>query len=259
MVLRDTDKAALWRDGIAKFPGVVPPDKVAAALRAINASLGSEGIDPEKLPTFRAQSYAPEVTRTSVITDLLTATPMWDIAQEAIGADMIEPVSSGQIALRFPSMDEPHDPHPHIDGMYTPLNGVKKGTIANFTALVGVFLSDVPQPYAGNFTVWPGTHRRYAEYFRERGPQSLLEGMPEVELPEPMQVTAKAGDAVLCHYQVGHGIAGNASPHTRYAIFFRLHRKGHDEIRWECMTDIWREWDGMRDVVEEAERAAAKA
>ena len=65
----------------------------------------------------------------------------------------------------------------------------------------------------------------------------------------PQQLIADPGDAVLCHYQLGHGIGGNSSPHIRYAIYFRLSHIEHDANHWECMTDIWREWDGMRDVL----------
>jgi ectoine hydroxylase-related dioxygenase (phytanoyl-CoA dioxygenase family) len=114
---------------------------------------------------------------------------------------------------------------------------------------LGVFLSDVPSDLAGNLSVWPGTHHLYERYFRQYGPQTLLEGMPPIELAEARQITAQAGDAVLCHYQLAHGVAGNGSPHTRYAIFFRLSHVDHDAVHWECMTDIWREWDGMVDTV----------
>ncbi len=79
--------------------------------------------------------------------------------------------------------------------------------------------------------------------------EALLEGMPTVPLASSRQLTGEPGDAVLCHYQLGHGIAGNTSPHIRYAIYFRLKHVDHDAIHWECMTDIWREWAGMREVV----------
>ncbi len=250
MQLTQTQKQSLYEDGLVRLPGIVPPETVNAALRGVNGSLGSAGIDPKDLVTFRSQSYCPELQRSKAITDLLMASPLWELAESAIGPGAISPVDSGQIALRFPSPDQPpHDPHPHIDGMHTPHNGVPAGTIWNFTALVGVFLSDVPGPYAGNFTVWPGTHRTYESHFREHGPESLLQGMPTVSLPEPEQVTARAGDAILAHYQLGHGIAGNASPHIRYAVFFRLLHIDHDSVRNACMTDIWREWAGMADVV----------
>lgn len=252
MELTAHQKQQLFQDGYVKLPGMVPRDKVDAALRAINASLGSEGIDPAKLATFRAQTYTPELRNSPAITDLLNDTPLWDAAESAIGTEQIKPVTAGQIALRFPVLDEAAEPRPHIDGMYTPTNGVPEGTIANFTALVGVLLSDLSGPYAGNFTVWPGTHRMYEQYFREHGPQALLQGMPKVELPQPVQITGQAGDAVLVHYQLAHGIAGNSSPHIRYAIFFRLHHVNHDNVHWECMTDIWLEWAGMQGVAETA-------
>jgi len=249
MELTHEQKQMFYEKGYVKLPGIVPRPLIDSALRAINASIGAQGIPPDQLPILRSRSYCPELQSEPAITNLLTASPLWDMAETAIGLGCIKPVRSGQIALRFPSMDPPGEPHAHIDGMYTPTNGVPKGTIGNFTALIGVMLSDLPGDYAGNLAVWPGTHHLFEAYFRDNGPQALLEGMPPVALPEPVQVTGTAGDAVLCHYQLGHGIAGNSSPHIRYAIYFRLSHRDHDSIHWECMTDIWREWAGMRDVV----------
>ena len=39
--------------------------------------------------------------------------------------------------------------------------------------------------------------------------------------------------------------------HPRYAIFFRLSHVDHAEHRWDAMTDIWMEWEGMREIVAE--------
>ena len=253
MELSLAQRRALYEDGYVVLPGVVPPAGVRHALRAINASLGSRGMNPDLLTQFRAQTYCPEITGTEPISDLMNRSPLWDLCESAVGRGQLRPVRGGQIALRFPVEGEPGRPGPHIDGMYSPTNGVRKGTIANFTALAGVFLSDVPEPFSGNFSVWPGTHRLFEQHFREVGPQALLEGMPKVEMPQHRQITARAGDAILCHYQLAHGVAGNGSPHVRYAIFFRLSHVDHDSVHWECMTDIWREWAGMREVVEAAE------
>jgi len=254
MELNSAQKRSFYRDGFLRLPGAVPQELVDEARRAINASLGDRGIDPAQLTTFRAQSYCPELQSASIITDLLNTSSVWSSAESAIAPGQIRPVTSGQIALRFPSTEPLRPPHPHIDGMYTPSNSVPKGTISNFTALVGVVLSDIPRADMGNLTVWPGSHLQYEQYFRDRGPQALLEGMPNVALLEPVQLTGEPGDAVLCHYQLGHGIAGNSSPDIRYAIYFRLSHVDHDAIHWECMTDIWREWAGMRDVLS-AQRA----
>jgi len=249
MELTPEQKQRLYRDGFVQLPGAVPRTLVDSALRAINASLGNEGIDPAQLTKFRSQSYCPELQNAPVIADLVRGSSVWSFAESAIGRGKIEPLGRGQIALRFPSLDPPRAPHPHLDGMYTPTNGVPKGAIRNFTALVGIVLGEIRGPDMGNLTVWPGSHLEYEQYFRERGPEALLEGMPNVALSEPVQVMGEPGDAVLCHYQLGHGIAGNSSPNIRYAIYFRLTHVDHDAIHWECMTDIWREWAGMRDVL----------
>lgn len=227
------------------LPGIVPPTQVEAALHTINRALGDRGMDPALLAQFRSRSYTPEEQRTPAITGLYTQTPLRALTEQLLG--QVRPVESGQIALRFPNTAAPRPPHAHIDGVHTPTNGVPRGEIHNFTALVGVFLSDVPGADCGNFTVWPGSHLRHAEYFRAHGPRSLLDGMPPLDLGGPRQITARAGDALLCHYLLGHGVAQNASPHVRYAVFFRLTQADHAAVRWEAMCQPWLEWPGLAD------------
>jgi hypothetical protein len=249
MQLTHYQKQELYERGYLHIPGVVPQIMADAALRAINHSVG-EGMNAEDMTRMRAQTYCRELTREPVITDLINRTPAWSLAESAIGVGKIKPVGSGQIALRFPGMQDPPAPaRPHLDGMHSPTNGVPEGTIQNFTALLGILLSDLPGPHMGNFTVWPGTHHLYERYFREHSPQSLLNGMPQVPLPEPHPIIGRAGDIVFCHYQLAHGVTPNVSPHVRYAVFFRLTHVEHEAQKWESMTDIWREWEGMREIV----------
>ena len=249
MELTRLQKREIHDKGFVRVPGVVPTLMVNAARRAINHSIG-QGMDKADMTRYRSQSFCPELQRAPVIADLLNRTPAWALAESAVGLGNLGPCGGGQIALRFPSDQEPSGSIGcHLDGMYSPNNGVREGAIDNFTMLLGVMLSDVPDPYAGNFTAWPGTHRLYETYFREHGPQSLLQGMPSVDLPVPEQVMGRAGDVVLCHYQIAHGVAPNASPNVRYMIFFRLQHVEHESRNWECMTDVWREWDGIRSLV----------
>jgi hypothetical protein len=247
--LSNEQRQAFFQDGFVRLPGVVPDEMVHGALAAINGSLGTQGIDWHQHAGKGTAPYCPGLGREPVITDLYNASPVREYAESAIGRDKVLPVTGAQIALRFPSPGPERAPVPHLDGMHTPTNGVPAGTIGNFTMLVGVFLSEVPKPFCGNFSVWPGTHHQYETYFREHGPQSLLDSMPPIELPEPHQVVAKPGDAVLVHYQLAHAAALNtASPHIRYALFFRLTHVDHEAQKWEAMTDIWREYDGIRGV-----------
>ena len=245
MQLSHAQKQEFYQHGYVKVPGVVPQMMVDAAVRAINASLG-EGIDPTQVPIYRSRSFCPELQREPVITDLVNKTPALPLAESLIGSGKIKPVGAGQIALRFPTLqDPPGPPRPHLDGMHAPNNGVPAGTIRNFTMLLGVALSDVTTTFAGNLAVWPGTHHLYEEYFREHGPLALLNGMPPIDIPKPVQVMAKAGDIIMAHYQLAHGVTPNVSPHPRYAIYFRLHHVDHDAVGLDAMTDIWREWEGM--------------
>jgi len=250
MKLSHEQKVSLLENGYVHIRNAVPRVMIDQALRAINHSVG-QGMNVEDMVTFRAQSFCPEIKNTPVISDLLNRTPAWPLAESVLGTGMIREVKGGQIALRFPNLaDPPARPGCHLDGMHTPTNGVPKGKISNFTMLVGVFLSDLPETNAGNFTVWPGSHRIFEQYFREHGPESLLEGMPKVPMPEPVQVTAKAGDIVLCHYQLAHGVAPNVSPHARYAVFFRLTHVDH-HLDWKApMTNLWLHWPGIREILE---------
>lgn len=250
-MLTGPQKQEFYERGFIVVPGVVPRIMIDAALRAINNSVG-EGISKEDIATTRSQSYAKELAQAPVIVDLLNKTPAWALAESLIGPGKISPVTGGQIALRFPSLnDPPRTLGGHLDGMYTPFNGVPEGTIQNFTVLAVILLSDLPNAYSGNFTVWPGSHHLFEKYFREHGPDSLLSGMPPMETGDPVQITGRAGDVVLCHYQVKHTAGPNASPHVRYASIYRLYHVDHGSCRKEAMTDIWLEWDGMRETVAE--------
>jgi ectoine hydroxylase-related dioxygenase (phytanoyl-CoA dioxygenase family) len=135
---------------------------------------------------------------------------------------------------------------------------VGDGEVQNFTALVGILLSDLPVENAGNFTVWPGTHRSHERYFQENGADVLLteeafrtaHKSPNVPLPQPHQITGKAGDMILTHYQLVHAAGPNVWHHIRYACFFRL---DHVERRndWKKpLTDIWLHWPGIREAMQ---------
>lgn len=249
MKLTYVQKQSMLQDGYIKVPGVIPRVMVDDAMRHINHSVG-QGMNVSDMTVFHAQSFCPELQGHAVISDLYNKTPVADLVQSLLGEGMARPAQRGQIALRFPSLqDPPGQPGCHLDGMYTPTNGVPQSKISNFTMLVGVLLSPVRSEYAGNFTVWPGTHTIYEQYFRENGPEALLNGMPKVELPQPIQTTGEPGDVFLVHYQLAHGVALNVSPFPRYAIFFRVKHVDHDKDWKAPMTDIWLHWPGIREIM----------
>ncbi|GMA60393.1 phytanoyl-CoA dioxygenase family protein [Alicyclobacillus fastidiosus] len=250
MNLTYAQKKAFYENGFIKIPGVVPQIMVDSALKAINHSIG-EGLSAEDMVIMRAQSYCKELVHEPVITDLFNKTAAWELSESLLGQGHVPAVSGGQIALRFPGLqDPPHKPGSHLDGMYTPTNGVPQGTIQNFTMLVGVYLNSVRLENAGNLTVWPGTHHTFEEYFREHGAEALLEGMPKVDMPDPVQITVEPGDVVFAHYQLAHGTAPNISPNVRYAIYFRLTHTDFDRSQWQApMRNIWMHYPGIRELL----------
>lgn len=245
--LTDDQKRFMIENGYLQVPGAVPRELVDQARKAIHADIGERGIPTEKLTTFRAQSYCPDVKGTPAISDLFNASPVRAMVEELLGEGNVKPISGGQIALRFPRLDAQPGGRVggHIDGIPTATNGVKPGTLAHFTMLCGVLLSDLPEEWSGNFTVFPGSHKRYNAWFQQHEPIELAGGMPSVEMGEPKQIPGKAGDVVFAHYLLAHGIAPNASPNIRYAIFFRVFNRRHSGYRPEAVKDMWLDWDGL--------------
>ena len=148
-LLSGPQRESLRDRGYVVLPAAVPRARYEAALRAINASLG-RGLRSEDVPRFRARSFCPELQKADVILDLFRESDASRTASSLVGAEGLERVTTGQIALSFPA-DGPvkAHPHPHLDGLYTPDNGVPEGSVLSFTMLAGIVLSDVTAPDAG--------------------------------------------------------------------------------------------------------------
>jgi hypothetical protein len=245
MKLTIPQKKEFKKKGFLKIPGVVNQKPINVALREINHSLG-KGMDPKKVATYNSTSYCPDLIHKAPILDLLYKTPAWEIIESAIAPRKFKLDGGAQIALRFPVMQTPGVLHPHIDGMYSPNNKIRKGTFYSFTALAGILLSDVPNRFWGNFTAWPGTHSAFADYFLQHGNEVLKRGLPPVRISEPEQIIGKAGDMILSHYLTAHTVVVNVSPFIRYAVFFRIKHVDHEFHGQKVFTDLWHQWPGLR-------------
>lgn len=249
-MLSAQQKTDLVENGYLHLPGAVQAELVDRVVQTINHHLG-QGFPAEELAKWSAQSFFPELQTEAVMTDLFNRSTVIGALRELLGEENVPEHQRVQLALRFPRPvgTPPQPPQPHIDGLHTPTNGVPKGTLGSFTALVGIFLTDVTRDYAGNFAVWPGSHRKMESYFREHGLKEVLnEGRtPQLDYGSPLQIHAKAGDAVIAHYQLLHGVTVNLAPFPRYATFFRITHPLHKENRLECLTNLWLEWPGVRD------------
>lgn len=251
MKLNPAQKRALLEDGYLVAPGLVPRPLVDEALREINHRLG-RGRTQSMDVYADARDYWSEDTDDPAIADLLFKGGLWDLAQAAVGTGKLLRPNTGQIALRFPSVNSSHGgPAAHVDGFYSP--NAKDSKISRFTMLAGVMLSDMPRPYMGNLAVYPGTHKRIAQYIAANGAADLRSGLSgKIDLGPSVQLTGKAGDCVLLHYQLAHDKEQNLSPQIRYMAYWRLWHVDAEAFQAEGLTDIWREWPEI------AELAAAK-
>ncbi len=234
------------RDGYVHFEQLLPPAPVETARRAILRDV-SQHYDTARLVEYNNQSWCPGLRDSRPIKRLFKNKAVQAITDRALGKGRYE-WSNGQIAIRQAhSVEKTYEPAAHIDGIPTSTNGMQGTEIQNFTALAGVFLTEVKSEFAGNFTVWPGSHLVFEQYFRERGKTALTEGMPKVPIGDPVQLRTRPGDVVLCHYQLAHSAAVNVCDTDRIAIFFRLWFNDisgpeNGEQRWHNLTHIWDGW-----------------
>jgi hypothetical protein len=233
--------AALLQDGYCMCPDLAPGPIVEAANDAIRDDL-ARNYDSARQLQYDHESYCPDIRGSRAIRALLenaAVTARVDAAVEY--ANLV--AGPPQIALRRACSASVASPPPaHIDGIATAHNGIVADELQTFTLLVGVFLSDAPQEYAGNFTVWPGSHRQMERYFRQRGPRAMREGMPPIPLCAPRQILTTKGDVILCHYQLAHAAAANVSACDRIAVFFRLSLIDLALHRWRRLIRMWDGW-----------------
>lgn len=256
-MLTPTQKRQFVEEGYLQISGVVPQVLIEAARRAVNHSIGTVGIGGENLDNNRSGFFCSELLDAPVILDLYNKTPVLRIAEALMGEGNVLPVIRAKPYPRFPLAlgEDPPEPRGHLDGIGSGTNGTAKGDYKRgFTAFAVIYLVDVPEPYSGNFTVWPKSHRFFADFFKREGHEILQNGLPRPELPEPpVMITGNAGDLVLVHHQVVHGACANASSNVRHAVISRLRHKDVDQNGYDGYTDIWREWPGLQDVLEPVE------
>ena len=240
--------------GYVKISGAISKAMVDTARQAVNHSIGTLGPNGEDMSKHRAAQFCRDLNGAPVIMDLFNASPVISLAESLMGeGNLQKPIRGAQVAPRFPTVigEVPPEPRGHLDGMGTGTNGMPKGVYRRgFTAFAVIYLADVPEPYSGNFTVWPGSHRFFENYLKREGLEILSNGTPRVDLPEgPDMVTGNAGDLIIAHHQMIHTGGPNASPNIRYAAIARLRHIDCDKNGNEGFQDIWREFPCVREAI----------
>ncbi len=251
-VLSDEQLKEFGERGFLVVPGVVAAEFVAGAHRRIDELIAAE---PPSEGHVGHHFYFPQAAGEPALTAPLTAAgpdgvsggvSAFAYAEALADPGLLEAPEQVQVALNIPPFA--HQPgRPHIDAAISePTPGFQPNS---FTLLAGVFVTDQLTENSGNLWVWPGTHRTHAEYFRERGVEMYC-AYPDIELPEPEQVTARAGDLLLAHYLLGHNIGGNyASETTRRMLYYRISGRGHGKEPARILTEPWYEYGPVRALI----------
>ena len=112
--------------------------------------------------------------------------------------------------------------HFHIDGGLGP-------ALAAFNILFGVALTDVTSDTVGGFHVLPGSHEKFAAYFREQPTDAPVHWGEIKQLGQKKFLTQtdmvvpllRAGDIIVAHSFLAHGTSHNTTSGRRDMIFQR--------------------------------------
>lgn len=240
------DKAFFREHGYLVRHGVLSPAQIRGAQDALWEGIRADRNDPATW--VGAGPRAPVPASHPAIRATLHESPVFALAEELVGKGRLGSGGAPGPHLVYPSGDSDWTgpDHGHLDGYYTPTNGVPEGTVGLFHVGTTIYVDDVV-PRGGGFTLWPGTHRQAAEYFRTHSFLSIAGGSSRdvFDLRDPVEVTGLAGTVCLWHGQLVHSGSKNCARSIRMALIARLARIDLNDIRFETPDDMWQYWEGI--------------
>ena len=244
--LTDEDKSFFKDNGFLIKRDLLRRDQIDRAQDALWGGIEADREDPKTWvgagPRSPAGGSHPDIKAT------LHDTSVFAMAEELVGADTLNPGATPGPALVYPSGDDEWSlpERGHLDGYYTPTNGVPEGTVGLFHVGATIYADEVAHRGAG-FTIWPGTHIQAANYFKAHSCLSLQGGSSRdiFQLPEAVEVTGPMGTVCLWHGQLVHSGSRNCTDRIRMALIARLSRKDLNDIRFETPQDMWHYWAGI--------------
>ena len=244
--------AAFAKDGFVILRQVVPEPLVDDALAFINNFVGqgpsawvldTDAVtEPNDEPKMKLRSSShPSIMQ------LVSQTCISAAAEQLLGSGRVMAPGSGQLAVRFPVVDRLEKVngelteaslqvvHRDYSRDHFHIDGTGKESPLPFSLLCKVALSDQTGLHRGNFTIFPGSHRRpeVIDWHFSQIRKSRVNEHKRPDAGEPLQVRLAVGDAVMVHPYLCHRIGTNTSPHVRYSVIFRFRTR-------EFLTNISR-------------------
>lgn len=246
MSLTADQKSFFKENGYLVLSDTLTDAQVDAGVDAIWPHLDADRDDPSTW--VGAGPVSPKCGDDPAILATLFDSPVHEAAESLAGKGKLTRPSSFGPKLNFPTGETEWAPPGggHLDGYYTPTNGVPEGTVGRFFVGVTMYLSH-QVPTGGGFTIWPGTHLQSARYFRTHAMLSVKGGNVRnvYDLPEPVEITGPPGTACLWHGELVHSVSKNCRPDIRLCMITRLNHIDRSDILFEWPDDPWTYWDGI--------------
>ena len=246
--LTPEDRATFKENGYLVKHNTLTEEQLQKALDVIWERLDCDRDDPGTWIDSGPRN--PPVGDHPAILATLYESPVFDMAEEIVGQGTLPRDGRPSPHFRFPTgrTDWKRPSGGHLDGYYTPTNGVPEGTVGKFSLGATLYLNRV-EPRAGGFTLFPGTHRQAADYFRTHALLSLKGGNANardfLDLPEAVEITGPPGTVCFWHGQLVHTGSQNYGKEIRMALITRLRRIDNDAILFETPDDMWEYYGGI--------------
>lgn len=151
----------------------------------------------------------------------------------------------------------------HIDGYGGNFKDPESKGIPRFSTIGATVYLDHVQLGGGGFTVFPGSHWIAEKYFEDHSLESpgFKGQLPALDDDggwnydqslfhqlRAKEVTGPAGTLLLRHMKLLHAASVNQRLRPRIAAVGRFSHSNIEEIKRDAASNIWKYWDGMRDI-----------
>lgn len=209
-------------EGYICIENALNPDETALYAREVDALRGKAGWEPMTAPlghyrwVERAINADTEafMDRRDLIgyheafIDLIDRPPVFDLVADIMGPYIC--LSMTQAIVR--ASGDGFAGYTHTDGGEA-LRRMRVAESSRPVAMKAMYLlSDIEGPDCGNFTVFPGSHRRP---YPEPGDRPV-----DPHTPGAVQLTGKAGDCILFSHALWHGPSPNRSGRARKTLLY---------------------------------------
>jgi hypothetical protein len=215
------EEHATWEtNGYLLIPGVLTTGQIEQCRAAVDRLSARYG--RELLAAGQAFERVNVIEDNPALLDLIDHPVMLGAAMDLMGAAVHLLVST--VTCRPPSAApairwHTDDPSPYF---FPRVNG----QVPVWQLKCCLYLTDVEEPYMGNFVAAPGSHRHGIPK-PVPGADGALDkdrylDFPDVDkvIPGALQVTAKAGDLLMFHPGLWHCVAPNRSDRTRKNLWY---------------------------------------